>query len=63
MGDALDREHFMAKQIRRALAVFNPLRPVYIGGWWHLTKGESIPTLRDLLGVQAVQCRLLNGEL
>ncbi|MGV8073404.1 MAG: hypothetical protein AB2L11_02420 [Syntrophobacteraceae bacterium] len=57
------RERFMAKQIRRALAVFNPLRPVYIGGWQHLTKGGNIPTLRDLLGVEASRCRLLDGGL
>ncbi len=53
------RERFMAKQIRQALYILKPLRPLFIGGWWHLTNAGRIPTLRKILRLEPHQCRLL----
>ncbi len=63
-GDARgwqEREKHMASQIVSVLEQFNPKRPVYIGGWWHLSCGESVRTLRELLGIGAASCWLLGG--
>jgi len=54
------RERHMAVEITSALERFNPERPVYIGGWWHLSCGGSVKTLRELLGIGAASCRLLD---
>jgi len=55
-----EREKQMALRIRSALERLNPERPVYIGGWWHLSRGGSIETIRELLGIGADSCRLLD---
>jgi hypothetical protein len=55
-----EREEHMAYEITSALKRFNPVRPVYIGGWWHLCRGTSIKTVRELLGIEAASCRLLD---
>lgn len=57
-----EREERMARQISSTLERFNPARPVYIGGWWHLCCGGRVKTIRELLGVEAGSCRLLNFE-
>lgn len=54
------REYFMAKQIKRALLLHGPRKPLYIGGWQHLTLDTRLPTLRGILGVTRRQCVLLN---
>ena len=62
-ADALrwqEREEQMAYEITSALERFNPVRPVYIGGWWHLCCGTSIKTVRELLGIEEACCRLLD---
>ena len=56
------RERFMASEIKCKVAQFLPERAVYIGGWWHITRGTTIPTLRDLLEIEPSQCRLLDGS-
>ncbi len=55
-----ERERYMAAEITSALERLSPARPVYIGGWWHLSREGSIKTLRELLGVGAESCRLLD---
>ena len=63
-ADALrwqEREEQMAREIASALERFNPVRPVYIGGWWHLCCGTSIKTVRELLGIEAACCRLIRA--
>lgn len=55
-----EREEHMAAQILSALDRFNPRRPVYIGGWWHLSCQGKIRTVRELLGIGAASCRLLD---
>ena len=63
-ADALrwqERERQMACEITCSLERFNPLRPVYIGGWWHLCCGTSIKTVRELLGIEAACCRLIRA--
>jgi hypothetical protein len=50
----------MAAEIASALELFNPKRPVYIGGWWHLSCGGSVRTLRELLGIGTASCLLLD---
>lgn len=57
------RECFMAKRIKLALSSLMPRRPLYIGGWWHLTEGGSIPTLREILAVDIARCRLLDSAV
>lgn len=62
-GDSLswqEREEYMASEITSALERFNPKRPVYIGGWWHLSCHGNVKTLRELLGLGAASCRLLD---
>jgi hypothetical protein len=54
------REYFMAKQIKRALLLHGPRKPLYIGGWQHLTLDARLPTLRGILGVTRRQCMLLD---
>ena len=59
-----ERERYMAAEITSALERLSPARPVYIGGWWHLSREGSIKTLRELLGIGAESCRLLDrGEI
>jgi hypothetical protein len=58
-----EREKHMAYEINSALERLNPVRPVYIGGWWHLSCQTSIKTLRELLGIGAASCRLLDRGL
>lgn len=58
-----ERERYMAEQIKEAKKTRNPARAIFIGGWWHLTKGGKIPTLRELLGIEASHCRLLENDL
>ncbi len=53
------RERFMAERIERVLAARRALRPVFVGGWWHLTPGRDVPTIRSLLGLKPAQCLLL----
>ncbi len=55
-----EREKQMAREIISALERFSPERPVYIGGWWHLSRGGSVKTIRELLGIEAACCRLLD---
>lgn len=55
------RERFMASEIKCKVAQFLPERAIYIGGWWHLTRGTTIPTLRNLLEFETAQFRLLDG--
>jgi len=66
-GDApswQERERYMADEITSALGRLSPERPVYIGGWWHLSCEGSIKTLRELLGIGAESCLLLDrGEI
>ncbi len=54
-----EREKYMASQIKSALERFSSERPVYIGGWWHLCRGGTVETIRELLGIGADSCRLL----
>lgn len=56
------RECRLADQIRDTLNRRRPQRPVYIGGWQHLTVSASTPTLRQLLHVDPCRCHLLAGE-
>lgn len=58
-----EREEYMAAEITSALERFNSERPVYIGGWWHLSCGGSVKTLRELLGIGAASCLLLNRRV
>jgi hypothetical protein len=58
-----EREKQMACKITCGLERFNPVRPVYIGGWWHLSCGTGIKTVRELLGIGASSCRLLDRGL
>jgi hypothetical protein len=66
-GDASvwqERERYMAAEITSALGRLSPDRPVYIGGWWHLSCEGSVKTLRELLGIAVPSCRLLDrGEI
>jgi hypothetical protein len=62
-GDAhcwREREEHMAAEITSAVRVFDPKRPVFIGGWWHLSSGRSVRTLREILGVGPSSCLLLD---
>lgn len=54
------REIHIAAEICSALERFRPKRPLYIGGWWHLTSSVQIPTVRDLLGIALSSCYLLD---
>jgi hypothetical protein len=56
----LEREKRMVRRIISALERFSPERPVYIGGWWHLSGGGSIKTVREILGIEAESCLLLD---
>jgi hypothetical protein len=55
-----EREEFMGRQILRTMAALRRGRAVYLGGWWHLTVGGNIPTLRDLLGIGLSGCLLID---
>jgi hypothetical protein len=57
-----EREAFMACKILRIMSAYKREKAVYVGGWWHLTVGDKIPTLRDLLGIDLTGCLLINGE-
>jgi hypothetical protein len=56
------REHHMAAKIIRHLQVGRALRPVFIGGWQHLSAGGRHPTLRSLLSLSGAQCFLLRTQ-
>lgn len=55
-----ERELHMAKAIAILCKIFAPQKPVYLGGWWHLTPGRDVPTLRDILNIPPTQCLLLD---
>jgi hypothetical protein len=55
-----EREIYLAAQITSALERFNPERPIYIGGWWHLSRRGNVKTVRELLGLGAASCLLLD---
>lgn len=55
------RERLMAERIEKVLRVGGALRPVFIGGWWHLAPCRSFPTLRSLLSLSPAQCALLQA--
>lgn len=57
-----ERERYMAERIRKTIKTCNPARAIFIGGWWHLTEGGKIPTLRELLGLDASHCLLLEND-
>ena len=54
------REKRIADEIAAALERFAPERPVYIGGWWHLSRGGNIETIREILGIRETSCFLLD---
>ncbi len=54
------REKRMAQNIAAALERFSAKRPVYIGGWWHLSRGGAVKTVRELLEVAKTSCFLLD---
>lgn len=56
----LEREVFMARKVLRIMSAFKREKAIYVGGWWHLTAGGNIPTLRDLLGVGPTRCLLVD---
>jgi hypothetical protein len=53
------REFLLAARINSHLAAPAPSKPVYLGGWTHLTAGGRLPTLRDILGAEPSRCILL----
>ena len=55
-----EREIHMAKAIMRLCEIFSPQKPVYLGGWRHLTPGGELPTLRDILNIPPSRCLLLD---
>ncbi|MFP5213843.1 MAG: hypothetical protein ACLGPL_10740 [Acidobacteriota bacterium] len=55
------REEHMARKILALLRARRPIRPLFLGGWWHLTRGEWFMTLRDRLNIGPERCRLLDG--
>lgn len=57
-----EREHHLADRIRDALTRRRPQRPVYIGGWQHLTVNAFAPTLRQILHLDPSQCCLLAAD-
>jgi hypothetical protein len=56
----VERELHMAKAIMRLCEIFSPQKPVYLGGWRHLTPCGEIPTLRDILNIPPARCLLLD---
>ena len=57
-----ERERHLAYRIRDALTRHRPQRPIYIGGWQHLTINPIAPTLRQFLRLEPSQCCLLADE-
>lgn len=57
------REMTLSRTILEALGSFSTRRPVYIGGWWHLTPRRPPPTVRTLLDVPSERCILLPSRL
>lgn len=55
-----ERERRLADEILRVLAQFRSSKPLYIGGWWHLSIGGPLKTLRELLAVGTTSCFLLD---
>jgi hypothetical protein len=55
------REQHVARSVWNALHVLTPQTPLYLGGWQHLVRGRSRPTLRTLLNIPFDRCRLLAG--
>lgn len=62
-ADWKERERHMAGRIKEAILRHRPKQPVYVGGWWHLTRGHTNPTLRDIFQVPAKRCFLLPPSL
>jgi hypothetical protein len=54
------REHYIAQQVRMAMAALKGGSTLYIGGWQHLSAVIVPPSLRTLLKVPAAQCHLLD---
>ena len=57
-----EREHHLADRILDTLTRRRPHRPIYIGGWQHLTVNAVSPTLRQILRLEPSQCCLLADE-
>lgn len=57
-----EREHHLADRIRETLTRRRPQRPIYIGGWQHLTVNAFSPTLRQILHLEPSQCCLLAAD-
>jgi hypothetical protein len=57
----IEREHFIAKQVRMAMTTLKGATALYIGGWQHLNAIDAPPSLRTLLKVPAAQCHLLDS--
>lgn len=56
------REHHLAARIRDILTRFRPRRPIYIGGWQHLTANACSPSLREILLLEPSRCCLLADQ-
>ncbi len=54
------REEHIIETILATLEVRQPIRPVYIGGWQHLTRGGPLPSIRDVLDIELTECFLLD---
>ena len=58
-----ERENLISQKIISALEPFSMEKAVYIGGWWHLSSGGSVKTIRELLGIGLDSCGLLDREI
>ncbi len=56
-----EREKDLAGNIEKILSVHGATRPLYVGGWQHLTPGSKPAALRDLLEIDKSRCHLLAG--
>ncbi len=54
------REERISETILASLEIRGPIRPVYIGGWQHLTPGGPLRSIRDMLGIELNNCLLLD---
>lgn len=54
------RESLLARNIVTALEDTRSERAVYLGGWQRLIVGGRFPSLRELLGLEASKCLLLD---
>lgn len=55
-----EREIMTARKIVKILNALRPERSLYVGGWLHLAPSAPIPSLRDILGLDASRCLLLD---